>query len=386
MADHEDILDEEQTDHIPNVWTSAMIEDLFASTDPDRARIIDIFSYDNLIPGLTYKLKGKVIDKNSTIHAGTDVLAGGKSENELVFQPESSSGSVRLSFDVNKYNNGVFVVFEELYLVTNYDGSDHEILVAKHTDIGDLNQTVYPNPTLETSLLDAGTKTKVLDASADAYLTDTITYKSFDPRHSYVIRGQLIDMETGRVLTDSKDERVEAEMDVVPDSTGSGQWIMEYRFDASNLAGKAIVAYEEVYEKTETGTRLVAAHRDFWDKEQRVIIPVIDTVALNPKTNGHIADAEDNMIITDRVYYSHLELDTEYKLVSKLIDKETGEVVVDDKGLLQEMETTFSTRENTSQEKYVMGLQKQREKENGIKDTKTPFHNKSTISNAKNLP
>ena len=89
---------------------------------------------------------------------------------------------------------------------------------------------------------------------------------------------------------------------------------------------------------------------------------------------------------TDRVYYSHLELDTEYKLVSKLIDKETGEVVVDDKGLLQEMETSFSTRENASQEKYVMGLQKQREKENGIKDTKTPFHNKSTISNAKNLP
>ena len=291
VADHEDILDEDQTDYIPKVWTRAMVEDIFAATSPDRARIIDTFSYDNLIPGLTYKLKGKVVDKNSTIHAGTDILAGGASENELVFQPESSSGSVRLSFDVNKQNNGVFVVFEELYLVTSYDGADHEILVAKHTDIGDLNQTVYINPTLETSLLDAGTKTKVLDAKEDALLTDTITYKGFDPRLSYVIRGQLIDMETGSVLTDSKDVRVEAEMDAIPDSTGSGQWVMEYKFDASKLAGKNIVAYEEIYEKTGAGTRLVAAHRDFWDKEQRVIIPVIDTVALNPKTNGHIADA-----------------------------------------------------------------------------------------------
>ena len=268
-----------------------MVEDIFATASPDRARIIDTFSYDNLIPGLTYKLKGKVVDKNSTIHAGTDILAGGASKNELVFQPESSSGSVRLSFDVNKQNNGVFVVFEELYLVTSYDGADHEILVAKHTDIGDLNQTVYINPTLETSLLDAGTKTKVLDAKEDALLTDTITYKGFDPRLSYVIRGQLIDMETGSVLTDSKDVRVEAEMDAIPDSTGSGQWVMEYKFDASKLAGKIIVAYEEIYEKTGAGTRLVAAHRDFWDKEQRVIIPVIDTVALNPKTNGHIADS-----------------------------------------------------------------------------------------------
>ena len=291
VADHEDILDEDQTDYIPKVWTRAMVEDIFATASPDRARIIDTFSYDNLIPGLTYKLKGKVVDKNSTIHAGTDILAGGASKNELVFQPESSSGSVRLSFDVNKQNNGVFVVFEELYLVTSYDGADHEILVAKHTDIGDLNQTVYINPTLETSLLDAGTKTKVLDAKEDALLTDTITYKGFDPRLSYVIRGQLIDMETGSVLTDSKDVRVEAEMDAIPDSTGSGQWVMEYKFDASKLAGKIIVAYEEIYEKTGAGTRLVAAHRDFWDKEQRVIIPVIDTVALNPKTNGHIADS-----------------------------------------------------------------------------------------------
>lgn len=357
VADHEILLDKDQTIHVPKAWTKAMIKDPFGNAAADRARVIDTFSYENLIPGLTYRLKGKIIDKNLTIQAGTDIIADGASRNELAFVPESSSGTVRLSFDVPKWNSGVFVVYEELYVIANYDGTDHEILVAKHTDINDLNQTIYPNPVITTSLSDAGTKEKALDAKEDTTLTDTITYKNFDPRLSYTIRGQFINMETGHVLTDSKDRRVEAEKDVIPDSTGTGQWEMEYRFDASKLSGTSIVAFEEVYEHSENGTRLVASHKDFWDKEQRAVIPIIDTVALNPKTNGHIADAEGNMVITDRVYYSHLELDAEYRLVSKLVDKETKETVVDDKGILQEMETTFSTTENTSQEKYVMEMQ-----------------------------
>ena len=367
VADHEDLLDEDQTDHIPKVWTKAMVKDIFGTTEPDRARIIDTFSYENLIPGLTYKLKGKVIDKNQTIQAGTDILAGGAATNELTFVPESSSGSVRLSFDIPKLNSGVFVVYEELYVVANYDGTDHEALVAQHTDIDDLNQTVYPNPAIATSLLDTGTEGKVVDARENACLTDIITYKNFDPRNSYTIRGQLINMETGHVLTDSKDARVEAEKDVIPDSTDTGQWEMEYRFDASKLSGTVIVAFEQVYEHTDKGTRLVASHKNFWDKEQRAYIPAIDTVALNPKTNGHIADAEGNMIITDRVYYSHLELGTEYRLVSRLVDKKTKETVVDDKGILQKMETTFSTTENASQEKYAMELQNPFDSEDGPK-------------------
>ena len=248
MADHEILLDKEQTIHVPKAWTKAMVKDIFGNEEPDRARVIDTFSYENLIPGLTYRLKGKIIDKNLTIQAGTDILADGASRNELAFVPESSSGSVRLSFDIPKWNSGVFVVYEELYVIASYDGTDHEILVAKHTDINDLNQTIYPNPVITTSLSDAGTKGKVLDAKEDTALTDTITYKNFDPRLSYTIRGQLINMETGHVLTDSKDARVEAEKDVIPDSTGAGQWEMEYRFDASKLAGTVIVAFEEVYE------------------------------------------------------------------------------------------------------------------------------------------
>ena len=248
VADHEILLDKEQTIHVPKAWTKAMVKDIFGNEEPDRARVIDTFSYENLIPGLTYRLKGKIIDKNLTIQAGIDILADGASRNELAFVPESSSGSVRLSFDIPKWNSGVFVVYEELYVIASYDGTDHEILVAKHTDINDLNQTIYPNPVITTSLSDAGTKGKVLDAKEDTALTDTITYKNFDPRLSYTIRGQLINMETGHVLTDSKDARVEAEKDVIPDSTGAGQWEMEYRFDASKLAGTVIVAFEEVYE------------------------------------------------------------------------------------------------------------------------------------------
>lgn len=272
IADHEVLLDEEQTIHIPKVWTNAMIEDMFSNTVSDKVRVIDTFSYDNLIPGLTYKLKGRVIDRDQSIQAGTDVLADNTAKNEMAFTPDSSSGAVRLSFDIPKQNSGIFVVYEELYVIDAYDGSDHEILVAKHTDIGDLNQTVFTNPTIETSLKDALTQSKILDAKKDACLTDAISYKNFDPRIPYTIKGKLIDMETGNTLIDAQGNKVEVEQSVAADVSGTGEWDVDYKFDASKLAGTVIVAFEEVYAEAGEGKKLVSSHKEFWDDNQKVYI------------------------------------------------------------------------------------------------------------------
>lgn len=80
-----------------------------------------------------------------------------------------------------------------------------------------------------------------------------------------------------------------------------------------------------------------AAHTKFWDDNQRVYIPLVSTVATDQKTNSHVTYAEDNVWVTDRIYYSHLQKNTEYRLVSLLWDKETEEIVVDDKGRGREL-------------------------------------------------
>jgi len=367
IAEHQELLDDEQTIHVPKIWTSAIDSDTFTKTSfaDNSTTIIDTVSYENLIPDLTYELKGYIIDKNQSVQTGTNVVATGTNgklaENSLVFTPEKSSGAVKLSFEIDTskfgtedYNGMVFVVYEELYVVDRYDDADHRCLVATHTDIADVNQTVYV-PRITTSLNDGKSGSKILLAEKNVHLTDTVDYYRFQPSTDYTIKGKLIDMETGDVLIDSKGNRVEKTVTVTSSATGTGSWTVDYEFDATELQGRVIVAYADVYVKNGERNDIlspVASHNDFWDEEQRVYIPVISTVATDQKTNSHITYAEENVWITDRIYYSFLKPETEYKLISKLVDKETGEVVVDDKGITQQIESTFTTTPNESQERY----------------------------------
>lgn len=56
--------------------------------------------------------------------------------------------------------------------------------------------------------------------------------------------------------------------------------------------------------------------------------PAIGTLAKDSKTKGHIALAGKDTTIIDTVYFYNLAIGQEYKLVGKLMDKETGEAVV----------------------------------------------------------
>ncbi len=368
IADHQDPLDERQTIPIGDIWTEAIDMDNFTKTlhtDTGRATVIDTVHYRNL-PAGDYELHGYVVNKDQTIQAGTNVLAyapgGGRAEATKQFKVTSSSeGTIKIAFDIDvskyttdEFKGAVLVVYQELYRITNKDGNSDRVLVAKHTSIENLKQTVYI-PYIWTDLNDYKTGTKVLLAEADAHIVDTISYTRFQPNSTYTVKGKIIDMEKGTTLTDSSGKKVEKEMEVTASDTGAGTWALDYEFDASKLQGKILVAYADVYVKNGERPDIlsrVATHSNFWDVGQRVYIPKISTVATDQKTNSHVTFAEDNAWVTDRIYYSHLQPDTEYRLISKLVDKDTGEVVVDDKKVKQEIESTFTTTPNESQEKY----------------------------------
>lgn len=368
IADHQDLLDDRQTIPIGDLWTEAIDMDNFTKTlhtDTGRATVIDTVHYRNL-PAGDYELHGYVVNKDQTIQAGTNVLAyapgGGRAEATKQFKVTSSSeGTIKIAFDIDvskyttdEFKGAVLVVYQELYRITNKDGNSDRVLVAKHTSIENLKQTVYI-PYIWTDLNDYKTGTKVLLAEEDAHIVDTISYTRFQPNSTYTVKGKIIDMEKGTTLTDGSGKKVEKEMEVTASDTGAGTWALDYEFDASKLQGKILVAYADVYvkhgERPDILSR-VATHSNFWDAGQRVYIPKISTVATDQKTNSHVTFAENNAWVTDRIYYSHLQPDTEYRLISKLVDKDTQEVVVDDKKVKQEIESTFTTTPNESQEKY----------------------------------
>ena len=136
-AVHADIDDVDQTVAIvpPEIGT-----ELIDATDGDHAlqpsataKLTDTVSYENLIPGKSYKLSGKLMDKET----GEAVLVNGAevtAEAELTPEEASGTAEVTFEFDSTGLSGKSLVCFERL---------DKEGLeVAVHADIDDDAQTV----------------------------------------------------------------------------------------------------------------------------------------------------------------------------------------------------------------------------------------------------
>ena len=120
--------------------TEPMIKTSASGTDGSRKitaakeiTIVDTVNYYNLTPGETYTMKGTIMDKAT----GKAITVNGKKViAEKTFTPKSKDGSltIKFTFDGSGFGGHKLVVFERLYL----DGK----LIAKHTDINDIDQTV----------------------------------------------------------------------------------------------------------------------------------------------------------------------------------------------------------------------------------------------------
>jgi LPXTG-motif cell wall-anchored protein len=99
----------------------------------ERATIVDAVNYRNLSPGITYVMKGVLMDRSTE----TTLLAGGRAVTaEKTFTPTSSSGTVEVTFNFNAsaLAGKNAVVFEDCY--------QDDVSVALHADINNKDQTV----------------------------------------------------------------------------------------------------------------------------------------------------------------------------------------------------------------------------------------------------
>ena len=157
------------------------------------------------------------------------------------------------------------------------------------------------------------------EPAGEVTLVDTVTYKNLKVGQTYKLSGVLMDKETGEPLL-VNEQPVTAELDFTPTSS-EGTVELIYTFDASALAGRSVVVFEDLYQDENA----VASHADINDEGQTVTFgqPEIRTTATidGEKT----AKPAEQITITDTVEYSGLTAGQEYKLVGVLMDKETGE-------------------------------------------------------------
>ena len=128
------------------------------------------------------------------------------------------------------------------------------------------------------------------------------------------------------------EQQITTELEFTPTSS-EGTVELTYTFDASVLAGKSVVVFEDLYQ----GENVVASHADLEDEGQTVVFgkPSIGTIAT---INGEkTAQPAEQITITDTVEYSGLTVGRGYKLTGVLMDKETSEpLLVNDQQVTSE--------------------------------------------------
>ena len=164
----------------------------------------------------------------------------------------------------------------------------------------------------------------VAEPAGEVTITDTVEYKNLKVGETYKISGVLMARETGEPLL-VNEQQVTAELEFTP-TTSEGTVELTYTFDASALAGKAVVVFEGLYQ----GENVVASHADINDEGQTVTFgkPSIGTTATidGEKT----AEPAEQITITDTVEYSGLTAGQEYTLRGELVFQATGEPVMSD--------------------------------------------------------
>lgn len=143
VAFHTQIDDDPQTIYFPEIKTTAKDgkdgdQEVLAEKETS---IIDTVSYKDLVTGLTYRVVGTLMDKET----GKEVLIDGKPvTSEATFKPENSEGTVEVTFtfDATSLSGHDVVVFEKLYVSTGDKDNKKEVELTNHEDINDNDQTV----------------------------------------------------------------------------------------------------------------------------------------------------------------------------------------------------------------------------------------------------
>lgn len=335
IATHSDINDEGQTISFlnPKIGTTATCEetDSHFGIAKDNVTITDTIEYSGLIPGEEYKMVGYLVDKETGEVLGEEGEDPGTYK-EVTFTPESSEGSVRVTFtvDAKDLKDKSLVVFEELFAY----GGDFKI--TEHTDLNDSDQTVtFINPKIGTTALADDTNLHLTEAKGEVTITDTIRYEGVAAGIEYTAAGTLYDKATGKpVLVNGKE--VTSSVTFTAEKS-EGEVKVEFKLDASELKNTSVVAFEKLYYNDTELTN----HEDINDENQTVNFPELGTTLTDVVTQNHIGNAGDKTRLVDIVSYKNLIPGLKYEITGTLMDSETGEpLLVDGKEITSTVKFT----------------------------------------------
>ena len=298
VAEHKDIEDEGQTVTIEervieihtNAADKATGEKMIVAGK--EVTVIDTVTLDGLEKGTTYQLKGWQMVKSENAQL---LIDGEPVESDYTFTAKNSSMEVEIAFTFNasELAEKDLVTFEELYDLSN---PDEPIKVAEHKDIEDEGQTVTITEriiTMHTTATDKATGEKAIEADNKVTIVDTVTLDGLEKGVKYTLKGwQMVKSENAELLVNGK--RVENDLTFTATDTKMEVQI-EFTFNASELGGKELVTFEELYDVTNPDEPVkVAEHKDIKDEGQTMTVkeePESPTTPEEPSTPTKTSDS-----------------------------------------------------------------------------------------------
>ena len=254
--------------------------------------IVDTVTLDGLTKGTKYLLKGWQMVKSENAQL---LIDGEPVESDYTFTAKKSEMEVEVSYTFNASALGGkdLVTFEELYDLSN---PDEPTKVAEHKDIEDEGQTVTITEriiTMHTTATDKATGEKTIEADDKVTIVDTVTLDGLEKGVKYTLKGlEMVKSENAELLVNGK--RVENDLTFTAEDSKMEVQI-EFIFNASELGGKELVTFEELYDVTNPDNPIkVAEHKDIKDEGQTVTIkekPESSTTPEEPSTPTRTSDS-----------------------------------------------------------------------------------------------
>ena len=237
------------------------------SINKEEVTVLDKFEYKKVLKGHPYEIRAKLVEKDNI----SNVIA----EDNKEFTPKSYSGeeTLKFTFNAKELDNKRLVVLAELHRLDRKGST----LVAIHKDINNIDETVV-FPKIKTTATDKKDGDKKIYAAEKQTIVDKVSYTNLIIGRKYKVSGKLMNKETGKpIIVNGKEVTAEKEFTA---KESNGFVNLEFTFNASNLGGKTVVVFENLYHE---GV-IIGMHRDINDTNQSIDIIKRETVKTGDNT------------------------------------------------------------------------------------------------------
>ena len=388
---HNDIKDEAQSIHFPEIDTVATYEDDTKSMHVvEKAVIKDQVKLFNISPDAgDIKLTATLYDKETgeqILDAFGNPITGTKTfkaVGDATETVEIAFNAKNLTTKSGKYvaDGRTVVVYEHLTF-----GND---AVREHEDLSDIDQAVK-FPSAHTTATDEKTKDHYAPSVGVREIKDVVDFTGLLPDKTYHIKGELMNKKTGEAITDNAGNPIVVEENfitskgqesvITKDKYGSvgpvkitnntpfdsktdfmdtvskkhlvdGNVTVTFNVPTEKLQGVTTVAFETI---SIDGLEVIT-HANINDEAQTDYFPGGSTTLTDSETEDHIANADRSVKLTDVVSYTNMKPETEFTVTGTLMDRTTKKAVVDADGKEVTSTVKFTTPAAAEGEKTVSG-------------------------------